>query len=132
MAANVKQFASMFDKIHLNQNRNGKCLAANANLLNVQDHALNHLDAGVKDAVLLLRKHGVETVESEDQRFRKYQWVELTVTKASDPRPESYKLKPDGIKILSEPLPTRYEWQARKGCCSSPQGPLSVLPKGAA
>ena len=29
----------------------------------------------------------------EDQRFRKYQWVELNITKASDPRPESYKLK---------------------------------------
>ncbi len=60
----LKKFASMFDKIQLNQKRNGKCLAANANLLNVQDHALNHLDAGIKDAVLLLRKHGVETVES--------------------------------------------------------------------
>ena len=41
----------------------------------------------------------------EDQRFRKYQWVEVAVTKATDPRPESYKIKPDGIKVLSEPLP---------------------------
>ena len=51
---------------------------------------------------------------SEDQRFRKYQWVEATVTKSSDPRPESYKLRPNGIKILSEPLPTTNAWQARK------------------
>ena len=50
----------------------------------------------------------------QDQRFRKYQWVEVTITKASDPRPESYKLKPDGIKVLSEPLSTDQEWQARK------------------
>ncbi len=37
---------------------------SNANLFSVQDHALNHLDSGIKDAVLLLREHGVETVES--------------------------------------------------------------------
>jgi hypothetical protein len=51
---------------------------------------------------------------SEDQKFRKYQWIQVDVVKASDPRPESYKLKPDGIKILSDPLPTANEWQARK------------------
>jgi len=49
-----------------------------------------------------------------DQRFRKYQWVEITVAKASDPRPESYKLKADSIRILSEPLSTAKGWQARK------------------
>lgn len=48
-----------------------------------------------------------------DKRFRKYQWVEVTVTKASDPRPESYKLKQDGIKIL-ESLPADKEWEKRK------------------
>ncbi len=47
------------------------------------------------------------------QRFRKYQWVELTVTKARDPRPESYRLKQDGIKILRS-LPPRGDWQKRK------------------
>ena len=50
----------------------------------------------------------------KDQRFRKYQWVNVTVTKASDHRPESYKLRPDGIDIVSEPLPTVNRWQARK------------------
>jgi hypothetical protein len=50
----------------------------------------------------------------EDQQFRKYEWVELTVTKATnDPRPESYKLKPDGVKIISHLEPGK-EWQARK------------------
>jgi hypothetical protein len=49
-----------------------------------------------------------------DQRFRKYQWVEVTVTKASDQRPESYKLKPDGITILGDPLSSDKEWDARK------------------
>lgn len=50
----------------------------------------------------------------QDQRFRKYQWIEAQVIKAKDPRPESYKLKADSIKILSEPLSTANEWQARK------------------
>lgn len=50
----------------------------------------------------------------EDQRFRKYQWVEIDVRKSKDSRPESYKLTPDGIKVLTEPLSTDQEWQARK------------------
>jgi hypothetical protein len=49
-----------------------------------------------------------------EQRFRKYQWVDVAVTKAKDKRPESYKLKQDGIKIISEPLDTANEWRARK------------------
>jgi hypothetical protein len=50
----------------------------------------------------------------EDQRFRKYEWVELTVTKSTnDSRPESHKLKPDGIKILSHLEPGK-DWQPRK------------------
>lgn len=48
-----------------------------------------------------------------DQRFRKYQWVELTITKARDPRPESYRLKQDGIKIISSLSAVR-DWKARK------------------
>jgi hypothetical protein len=51
---------------------------------------------------------------SQDQHFRKYQWVEVKVTKAGDPRPESYKLKQDGIRIVSARLPTTREWQERK------------------
>src|SRR5438128_2318195 len=50
----------------------------------------------------------------QDQRFRRYQWIEVAVSKASDPRPESYKLKSDSIKIVSEPLSTAGAWEARK------------------
>ena len=51
----------------------------------------------------------------EDQRFRKYQWVDVSVIKAAkDPRPESYRLKQDGIKILSGPLSKKNAWQAEK------------------
>ncbi len=50
----------------------------------------------------------------QDQQFRKYQWVEVTVTKSSDSRPESYKIKTDGIKMLSQPLTTQRGWEERK------------------
>jgi hypothetical protein len=50
-----------------------------------------------------------------DRRFRKYQWVEVSVSKStSDVRPESYKLDGQGIHILSDPLPTRNAWHDRK------------------
>ncbi len=51
---------------------------------------------------------------SYDKRFRKYQWIEVNIKKASDPRPESYQLDPDTIKILTEPLSTNNDWQMRK------------------
>src|SRR5258705_7176596 len=51
----------------------------------------------------------------EDQQFRKYQWVDLTVTKAkADSRRESHHLHPDGVKIVSRVLSTAKGWQARK------------------
>jgi hypothetical protein len=55
----------------------------------------------------------------DDQRFRKYQWVEVSVIKASDARRESYRLDWAGsagspIRILSDALPTDHEWRARK------------------
>lgn len=47
-----------------------------------------------------------------DQRFRKYQWVEATVTKAAgDSRRESFNLRPDGIRVMSEPVSS---WNAKK------------------
>lgn len=51
-----------------------------------------------------------------DKRFTKYQVIEANVTRAqSDPRPESYKLDIDSIKIVPESrLPTTDKWAARK------------------
>ncbi len=49
-----------------------------------------------------------------DQRFRKYQWIEVDTTKATnDPRPESYKLNADSIKI-GEFIPASDNWRARR------------------
>jgi hypothetical protein len=50
----------------------------------------------------------------EDKRFRKYQWIEVSVTKAkNDPRPESHNLRVDTIRILSSVSPAD-GWRARK------------------
>jgi hypothetical protein len=48
-----------------------------------------------------------------DQRFTKYQWIEVAVTKASDPRPESYTLRIDSIN-RREMVGTADNWRARK------------------
>jgi len=50
-----------------------------------------------------------------DKKFRKYQWIEVDVTKSSsDARVESYNPDVDSIKILSEPLDTANQWRSRK------------------
>ena len=51
---------------------------------------------------------------SEDKRFRKYQWIEAQVTKASDHRRESYHVDIDSIEIVSDRLPTKSKWKERK------------------
>ena len=50
-----------------------------------------------------------------DQKFRKYEWVEARVEKASDNRPESFKLvQPEPIRILSGALSTDQRWLQRR------------------
>ena len=49
-----------------------------------------------------------------NQRFHKYQWVEVAATKSSDPRKESFEVDIDSLKIISAPLPTKDAWKARK------------------
>ena len=49
-----------------------------------------------------------------EKRFRKYQWIEANVAKATDPRPESYRIDLDSIKLVGEPLSTSNNWIIRK------------------
>ncbi len=52
---------------------------------------------------------------SPDQRFKKYQWVSVSVIKPrDDKRPESFRLIEDSIRILSAPLSVADNWEARK------------------
>lgn len=55
----------------------------------------------------------------DPQRFKRYQWIEVRVTKArNDTRPESYRADIDSIRVLSEPLKSANYWQARKNVIS--------------
>jgi hypothetical protein len=51
---------------------------------------------------------------SASQKFSKYQWIEVGVIRANDPRPESHKIRQETIKVISSVLPTTNGWQARK------------------
>ena len=51
---------------------------------------------------------------SDDQQFKKYQWIEARVKKASDPRIESHEIDADSIRILGKPIPSSNNWDARK------------------
>lgn len=49
-----------------------------------------------------------------DKQFSKYQWIEVSAKKSSEPRKESYEIDIDTLDIVSAPLPTRDAWEARK------------------
>jgi len=48
-----------------------------------------------------------------DKKFRKYQWIDVQVSKATDHRIESYKIENNSISIVTEPLPTDHGWRER-------------------
>jgi hypothetical protein len=51
----------------------------------------------------------------DDKRFTKYQYIEAQVVKPpSDTRPESYRVNPDTINVVSAQIPTINAWQHRK------------------
>ena len=54
-----------------------------------------------------------------DQRFRKYQRIEVEVAKSSDSRPESYEVNVESLKVISDPLPTVDGWVARREALKS-------------
>jgi len=71
--------------------------------------------AAISESGEWLRLHPIRyRYLSKEQRFQKYQWIELKVTKTNDGRPESYSPKNETIKIVSHSLGTSNGWQARK------------------
>ena len=49
-----------------------------------------------------------------NQKFKKYQWIEVDAKKSSDPRKESFEVDTDSLKIVSESLSTKDAWGERK------------------
>src|SRR3989304_1280835 len=49
-----------------------------------------------------------------ERRFKKYQWVELNATKASDHRAESYTPDLDSVQVVGEIPPGKEKWAERK------------------
>lgn len=50
----------------------------------------------------------------EDKQFPRYSWIDVSVQKASDSRPESFNLNPDSIQIVRQ-VGTSHNWRERKG-----------------
>jgi hypothetical protein len=71
--------------------------------------------AAITDDGKWLRLYPIPSLRMDyDKRFRKYQWIEVETIKASDARPESYTPTISSIKILTEPLSSKNEWNDRK------------------
>jgi hypothetical protein len=49
----------------------------------------------------------------ENRQFPRYSWIDVSVQKASDSRPESFNLNPDSIQIVRE-VGTAHMWRERK------------------
>ncbi|MEE1657828.1 hypothetical protein VB618_16625 [Microvirga sp. CF3062] len=51
----------------------------------------------------------------DGKQFKKWQWISARVENArKDRRPESHNIYVDTISFDGDPLPTKYEWQARR------------------
>lgn len=68
-----------------------------------------------EDTGRLVRLYPIPLRYMDDEKiFVKYQWIEASVTRSEDPRPESHKIRYDDIKVL-EKIPTRAgDWSARE------------------
>src|SRR6185369_8975015 len=67
------------------------------------------------DTRRLVRLYPVPLRYMDDERvFRKYQWIEAYVRRApEDARPESFKVRADGITVLEELPSVAGNWDAR-------------------
>ena len=58
-----------------------------------------------------------------DQKFRKYQYIEVNVKKSSDFRPESYQVDIDSLHVVGERLSTKSHWESRKNIVNPLRSP---------
>ena len=72
--------------------------------------------AGMDESGRLIRLFPVPfRLVTDDQQFKKWQWITARVRKASeDHRPESHRISVDTIETLGEPVPTKNGWALRR------------------
>lgn len=74
--------------------------------------------AGITETGKWRRIYPVPFRDLEAQtKFKKWQWIEVLAAKHTDPRPESYKIQPDSIKLLQH-LDAHKHVSLRKQCIS--------------
>jgi hypothetical protein len=76
-----------------------------------------------EDTKKLVRLYPVPMRYMDDETvFKKYQWIEAQVAKPpNDPRPESYRIKYDDIKVLGSIPTEKGNWDARAEWILQPQ-----------
>ncbi len=71
--------------------------------------------AGISGAGKWIRLHPVPyRLIDKDQRFKKYQWIEVSLKKSEDPRPESFTPNLDDLRVVSDVLGTGNSWSDRR------------------
>lgn len=72
--------------------------------------------AGMDESGQLLRLFPVPfRLITDDQQFKKWQWIEARVRKSTDDhRAESHRISVDTIQTLGDPLPTKDAWAERR------------------
>ncbi len=72
--------------------------------------------AGMDETGQLVRLFPVPfRLVTDEQQFKKWQWIEARVRKATDDhRPESHRISVDTIELVGEPLSTRDAWAERR------------------
>ena len=66
---------------------------------------------------------------SGEKQFSKYQWIEVATKKSTEPRKESFEVEADTLQIMSDPLPTKDAWKARKNLIQPLQTPSLLSSK---
>lgn len=79
-------------------------------------HAETSCVAGALEDGTLIRLYPVPfRLVSDDQQFKKWQWIKARIEKApADHRPESHKIYVDTIECLGDPIPVADDWALRR------------------
>lgn len=96
--------------------------------LQIEDHALLHLDEGIRDAVMILRKSGIETIES-CQGGAGHAFPEPTVRFAGG-KEEGYRALSVALKNNLRVLELRRVWPVHDHEPTGPYWDLTFVPNG--